>query len=251
MLLACLAEDADGANGLARALSRAGLRVVQTVGVPGEPRLETDALVMSLGLREVPAAQAVESALSAVGWLRLRGVRQLFLQHGNTANATVEANVGQVIDALLAALGSDFTIVCTAAPAEGVTVYRGHVFVGDCLLAASGKDDPVLSPTEPSDLIGVLRRQTRRKVGLVRFDTVARGPAALSARFAALRADYAGIAIVDALDEGGLASIGAACAGMPLVTGGAAMAAALVANFRAPASARVASRPALRIGAPA
>lgn len=233
MLFACLAEDVEGANRLALALARAGLRTEQTVGVPGRILPDTDAIVMSLGLREVPAAQAVERALTALLWLRSKGVRQLFLQHGNPVQVTDEGNVGQVIDALLAALGSDFTIVCTASPAEGVTVYRGHVFVDDRLLGASGKVDHVLSPPAASDLVGALRRQTRRKVGLVRFDTVARGPVAVSARFAALRAEGAGIAIVDALGEGDLASIGTACAGLALVTGGAAMAAALIANVRA------------------
>lgn len=233
MLLACLAQDVEAADSLVLALTQAGIRSVQTAGIPGQPLPDTDVLVMSLGLREVSAAQAVERALTAVRWLRLKGVGQLFLQHGAPVEPTSADHVGQVIDALLAALGSDFTMTCMAAPAEGVTIYRGHLFVGDCLLGAPGRVNYALRSTEAADLLGVLRRQTRRKVGLVRFDTVARGPAAVSARFAALRAENAGIAIVDALGEGDLASIGAACAGLSLVTGGAAMAAALVAHLRA------------------
>ena len=42
----------------------------------------------------------------------------------------------------MAALGTDFALVCPAFPENGRTVYRGHLFVGD-QLGEGGNDYPV------------------------------------------------------------------------------------------------------------
>jgi 3-dehydrotetronate 4-kinase len=81
------------------------------------------------------------------------------------------------------------------------------------------KDHP-LTPMTDANLVRVLQAQTRRKVGLIRYDTVARGPDAIRARIAALRAEGIGIAIVDALADDDLRRMAEATADLPLVTAG-------------------------------
>jgi uncharacterized protein YgbK (DUF1537 family) len=93
------------------------------------------------------------------------------------------------------------------------------------------KDHP-LTPMTDANLVRVLQRQTARRVGLVRHDTVAAGDAAIRARFDALREEGTGIAIVDAVSDADLHAIGAACADLPLVTGGSGVAIGLPDNFR-------------------
>ncbi|HZZ13929.1 MAG TPA: four-carbon acid sugar kinase family protein, partial [Paraburkholderia sp.] len=172
-LLGCIADDFTGATDLANMLVRGGMRTVQTIGVPRMPEpVDADALVVALKSRTIEVRDAVTQALSALTWLRAQGCRQFFFKYCSTFDSTDAGNIGPVIDALLDALkdvpGSDFTIACPAFPENGRTVYRGHLFVGDVLLDESGMEDHPLTPMRDPNLVRVLQRQMRSKVGLVR-----------------------------------------------------------------------------------
>jgi uncharacterized protein YgbK (DUF1537 family) len=69
-------------------------------------------------------------------------------------------------------------------------------------------------------------------VGLVRYDTLAQGAAALRERIAELRKDGVGIAIVDALGEGDLDCIAEGCADLVLVTAGSGVGLGIALNHR-------------------
>jgi len=137
-----------------------------------------------------------------------------------------------VADALMDALGTDFTIACPAFPAAGRTIFRGHLFVGDLLLSDSGMRDHPLTPMTDANLVRVLQRQSAKKVGLLRYDTLATGVDATRAAIDALRADGVGIAIVDATSDADLMTMGEAFADLPLVTAGSGVAIGLPQNFR-------------------
>ncbi|MEX3951367.1 3-oxo-tetronate kinase [Paraburkholderia sp. EG287B] len=237
-LLGCIADDFTGATDLANMLVRGGMRTVQTIGVPGaDTRIEADALVVALKSRTIDAADAVAQSLAALEWLRAQGCRQFFFKYCSTFDSTDRGNIGPVADALLDALsrkGGDapFTIACPAFPENGRTIYRGHLFVGDLLLNESGMEHHPLTPMTDANLVRVLQRQTRSKVGLVRYDAVARGPQAVRASVDALRADGVRMAIADAVSDADLYTLGEACADLPLITGGSGVALGLPANFR-------------------
>jgi uncharacterized protein YgbK (DUF1537 family) len=93
------------------------------------------------------------------------------------------------------------------------------------------RDHP-LTPMRDANLVRVLGRQTRRKVGLVPWSVVQRGPNAIRAEFAKLEGEGVAYAIVDAVDDEDLIDIGAACAHLPLVTAGSGIALGLPQNFR-------------------
>jgi uncharacterized protein YgbK (DUF1537 family) len=76
-----------------------------------------------------------------------------------------------------------------------------------------------------------MQAQTRRRVGLVAHDVVARGEEAIRERFAALQAQGVGVAVLDAIDNADLMHIGRALAGMPLVTAGSGIAIGLPQNW--------------------
>jgi uncharacterized protein YgbK (DUF1537 family) len=78
---------------------------------------------------------------------------------------TVLQNIGPVIERLLDDLGATFTIATPAYPDLGRTVYLGHLFVGDRLLAESSMRNRPLTPMWESDLVQVLGRQCRRAWG--------------------------------------------------------------------------------------
>jgi uncharacterized protein YgbK (DUF1537 family) len=233
VLLGCIADDFTGATDLASMLVRAGMRTVQTIGVPEDARLAAgaDAVVVALKSRTIPAAEAVSQSLAALGWLRAAGARQIYFKYCSTFDSTPAGNIGPVADALLDALGTDFTIACPAFPENGRTIYKGHLFVGDALLSDSPMKDHPLTPMTDANLVRVLARQTRREVGLVEHKSVRRGTAAIRARFDELRAKGTAHAVVDALADDDLLAIGAACAGLALVTAGSGVALGLPQNF--------------------
>ncbi len=61
LALGCVADDYTGASDLANTLTKAGLRTVQTIGIPAAdlPLPETDAVVVALKSRSIPAPEAV------------------------------------------------------------------------------------------------------------------------------------------------------------------------------------------------
>ena len=70
LALGCIADDFTGATDLANNLVRAGMRVVQTIGVPATPIEDVDAVVVALKSRTVPAHDAVAMSRDAVARLR-------------------------------------------------------------------------------------------------------------------------------------------------------------------------------------
>lgn len=233
MLLGCIADDFTGATDLANNLVRGGMRVVQTIGVPCEPLAgEVDAVVVALKSRTIPAAEAVAQSLAAAEWLKLGGCRQFYFKYCSTFDSTPAGNIGPVTEALMHALGCDFTIACPAFPENGRTVFNGYLFAGEVLLNESGMRNHPLTPMTDANLVRVLQAQTRLKVGHVGYAEVARGADAILARFAALKADGVKIAIVDAISNEDLMRLGQALADMRLVTAGSGVAIGLPQNFR-------------------
>lgn len=232
--LGCIADDFTGATDLANTLVRAGARTIQTIGVPddGDPVPDADAIVVALKSRTIPAAEAVAVSGRALDWLRSRGAGQIFLKYCSTFDSTADGNIGPVADALLDALGADFTIACPAFPTAGRTIYRGYLFVGDVLLSESGMKDHPLTPMRDASLVRLLAAQTPHRVGLVEHATVGQGAAAVAAAFDDHRKAGERFAIVDALTDADLLSIGEAVAGLPLVTGGSGVALGLPENLR-------------------
>ena len=133
VLLGCIADDFTGATDLAGTLVREGMRSVQMIGVPNGPAPDVDAVVVALKSRTAPIEEAISESLAALDWLREAGCRQFFFKYCSTFDSTAEGNIGPVAEALLEALGSDFTIACPAFPMNQRTVCKGYLFVGDVL----------------------------------------------------------------------------------------------------------------------
>jgi 3-dehydrotetronate 4-kinase len=233
VLLGCIADDFTGATDLANNLVRGGMRTMQTIGVPRAPlAADVDAVVVALKSRTIPASEAVAQSLAALDWLKAQRCRQFYLKYCSTFDSTPAGNIGPVIDALMAALQCDFTIACPAFPENQRTVFKGYLFAGDVPLNESGMAHHPLTPMTDANLIRVLQAQTRSTVGHVGYETVATGAPAIRARFAALRAKGAKIAIVDAISDDDLIRIGEAVDDLPLVTAGSGVAIGLTERYR-------------------
>ena len=217
MILGVIADDFTGATEVASMLVRAGMQTVQVLGVPAEGLPQADAVVIALKTRTVPAAEAVAQSLQALAALRQAGARQIYFKYCSTFDSTAQGNIGPVSDALMQALGTDFTMACPAFPENGRTVFRGHLFVGDQLLSDSGMRHHPLTPMTDANLVRVLQSQTRQSVGLLRYDALHDNAVNAVAK---LRAEGVRIAVADALSNSDLLVLGELCAELPLITAG-------------------------------
>ncbi|WP_448042284.1 3-oxo-tetronate kinase [Bradyrhizobium liaoningense] len=208
--LGCIADDYTGASDLANTLTRAGLRTVQTIGVPADDLAlpEVDAVVVSLKSRSVEAGLAVSRSRAAETWLRGRGAGHVLFKICSTFDSTDAGNIGPVMDALRADCGEAVVLVTPAFPETGRTVYQGNLFVGAVPLNESPLKDHPLNPMHDSNLVRVLARQSRTQIGLVDLATVTRGADAVRARLAELAAKGIGAAIIDAVFDRDLETIG-------------------------------------------
>ncbi len=230
--LGCIADDFTGATDLANNLVRAGMRTVQTIGVPPSALdLPADAAVVALKTRTVPADEAVAQSLAALDWLRAQGAEQIYFKYCSTFDSTPQGNIGPVADALMSALGTGFTIATPAFPDNKRTVFKGYLYAGDVLLNESGMQNHPLTPMTDPNLVRVLSAQTRRRVGLIDYAVVEHGSDAIRTRISELQAQGVEIAIVDAISNDDLLALGPALQGMPLVTAGSGVAIGLPGNW--------------------
>jgi len=238
LALGCIADDYTGASDLANTLTRCGLRTVQTIGVPaGDLALpEVDAVVVSLKSRSIEAGLAVTRSRAAEKWMRSRGASHVLFKICSTFDSTDAGNIGPVMDALRADSADAIVLVTPAFPETGRTVYQGNLFVGSVPLNESPLKDHPLNPMHDSNLVRVLARQSKTKIGLVDLADIARGPDAVRARLADLATNGFGAAIADAVFARDLETIGAVALDHRLSVGasgiGLGLARALVASGR-------------------
>ncbi len=248
ILLGCIADDFTGATDLANNLVRAGMRVVQTIGVPSEPlSADVDAVVVALKSRTIPAQDAVEQSIAALRWLQAQGAQQFYFKYCSTFDSIFagdkRGNIGPVTETLMDALGVDFTIATPAFPDNKRTVFKGYLFVGDVLLNESGMQNHPLTPMTDANLVRVMQAQCTRKVGLIDYAVVAQGADAVARRIAELKGEGVSIAVVDAVSNDDLLRMGPALAALPLLTAGSGVAIALPANFGLAPSSKASALP--------
>ncbi|MEZ5817534.1 MAG: four-carbon acid sugar kinase family protein [Hyphomicrobiaceae bacterium] len=246
MLLGCIADDLTGATDLAIMLTRAGMRTLQVMEVPdarGDALSGYDAIVVALKTRTCPVAEAVDLSLRSADALLALGAKQLFFKYCSTFDSTDEGNIGPVAEALMAKLGADLALVCPAFPTNKRTVYMGNLFVGEAPLAESPMKDHPLTPMRDSNLVRVMQRQSKGKVGLVSYPVVEKGRGAIAEAFAAARKSGQRFVVVDAISDRDLIEMGAAASDMPLITGGSGVALGLPANFIAKGMMKAAEAP--------
>jgi uncharacterized protein YgbK (DUF1537 family) len=242
LALGCIADDYTGASDLANTLTRCGLRTVQTIGVPSDDLKlpEVDAVVVSLKSRSIEASLAVAKSRAAEKWMRGRGASHVLFKICSTFDSTDAGNIGPVMDALRADSGDVIVLVTPAFPETGRTVYQGSLFVGSVPLNESPLKDHPLNPMHDSNLVRVLARQSKTRVGLADLAVIARGPDAVRAHLADLAAKGIGAAIADAVFERDLETIGTVALDHRVSVGasgiGLGLARALVASGRAKAS---------------
>ena len=229
MILGCIADDFTGAGDIASILTGRGMRTSLLTNMRDIAEARGDAVVVALKTRSEHRADAVSKSLAALRELRAAGCRQIYFKYCSTFDSTPEGNIGPVVEALARELDADKVLLCPSFPANGRTMYQGHLFVGDQLLSESAMRDHPITPMTDSDLRRWLALQCENDVSLIAHDIVRQGEGAV--RDAIHRAPNR-LILIDATSDEDLLEIGSAAADMVLITGGSALAMALPENFR-------------------
>jgi 3-dehydrotetronate 4-kinase len=248
VFLGCIADDFTGATDLANNLVRSGMRVVQTIGIPNDLSAanlpeNVDCIVVALKSRTIPVGEAIAQSLAALHWLQAQGATQFYFKICSTFDSTAQGNIGQVTEALMEALHTDFVVATPAFPENGRTVFKGHLFVGDQLLSESGMRNHPLTPMTDSNLVRVLQAQSIGKVGLIEHRIVEQGEAAIRTQIQQLRRDGFNLAIADAVSNADLLKLDQALSDAKLMTAGSGLAIGLAKNFGIEASSAAAQLP--------
>ncbi|MEK9916488.1 MAG: 3-oxo-tetronate kinase [Betaproteobacteria bacterium] len=234
VLLGCIADDFTGATDLAGTLSKAGMSVLQVLGVPdkdfGVPP-HVNAIVVALKTRSIDPNEAVLESLAALDWLRQLESYQYYFKYCSTFDSTDEGNIGPVADAMIDVLGLDWTVFNPAFPTNKRTVYMSHLFVGDQLLAESGMRHHPLNPMTDSNLVRVLSRQSQYSVGSITHLDMEGGISQIHHSLERQREQGIRHFILDSMRDEHLMLLGKAFADSKLITGGSGMAMGLPKNF--------------------
>lgn len=223
-MLGSIADDFTGATDLATMLRRSGHRVsvaIENGSLTPDQLRDVDAVVVALKTRTAPRADAVEASLDALARLRSWGATRFYVKYCSTFDSTDDGNIGPVLDAVADAVGAARAVVVPSLPGNGRTVYQGYLFVGPDLLEHSSMRHHPLTPMTRSRVADLLRPQTAHDVAEVPLATVRAGAAAVREALDAADGRYA---VVDAIEDGDLAVIGAATADDVLVSGGSGLA---------------------------
>jgi uncharacterized protein YgbK (DUF1537 family) len=231
MKIGVIGDDFTGSGDIANTLAKAGARTVQFVGIPDGPlpAEPIDVAVVALKTRSIAADEAVAQSLAACRWLVANGAQQIVFKYCSTFDSTPHGNIGPVAEALLEELGAPLAIVCPVFPANGRTLYQGHLFVGDRLLNESGMEKHPLTPMTDPDIRRWLSRQTTLKVGHLPLETLRAGSAETALSLAGRNGEW--LVVADAITDADLLLLGALAKHHRLVTGGSGIAMGLPANF--------------------
>lgn len=204
---------------------RAGLRTVVHLTLPptGNDPASADVLVLDTESRDDTANVAYHKASRAASWLSARRVYKKI-------DSTLRGNIGQELDAVMAALGLKRALVTPAFPAVGRIVLHGRLSVkGFPLTQTDFIEDPLCPATD--NIPALLSGQCRQSVGLIGLEVVDDG---IKALVDTIRGRNEEIIVVDASAHSHLVTICAAASQLGdeyLLCGSAGLAGALPKGF--------------------
>lgn len=234
VLLGCIADDFTGASDVASFLVESGMSTVVMSGVPENEFVDlngVDAVVIALKSRTEPVHKAVGDSLAAASYLSELGCTQYYFKYCSTFDSTPKGNIGPVLDALMEFFKCQHSVVCPALPVNGRTVYNGHLFVNGKLLNQSGMEFHPLTPMTDSNVVNLLKAQSKGEVSLVPLDIISQGPIAILNELDKLSA-CSTYTVTDAINMNEVYSISRACRDFKLISGGSGLAIGLAQNFK-------------------
>jgi len=222
-----LADDLTGAFDTGVQYRNWGLSVEVFIGnVKEVSKLDgVDVVVVDTESRELKKEDAFIRVYHATEELTKLGVEKIYKK----IDSTLRGNIGIELDAAMEASKIKFTFFAPAYPTYKRTTLSGKQYV----------DNKPLNETEYVDELGVktakistlIGKQSKRKVGLVGFDTVNRGVDSIKTRIETLKRNGVEIAVFDALTEKHLIDIVGAAGDTRMFVGSAGLASEMPLNL--------------------
>lgn len=223
-MIGVVADDITGSNDIGIMFAKSDYLTHVVSYDAGNGFHETDGqqpevLILDTDSRFDNAEEAYRKVYRATKDIREAGATQFF----NKTCSVFRGNIGAEFDAMLDALEEEFAVVVLGFPKNGRTTVNGiHYVHGKRLEDSEFRNDPV-HPMTRSDLVGILKAQTERKVGLIEQDVVHEGAAAIRHGLEELKSNHQYV-ILDVTSQEDLAVIAEAVKDVKVICGSSALA---------------------------
>lgn len=211
MRIGVVADDITGANDIGIMFRNGGCvtNVYSLITDRGDfmdfTSYPADVVVLDTNSRLDSVEMAYQKVFNATQLLKQAGCKQFY----NKTCSVFRGNIGAEFDAMLDVLEEDFAVVVLGFPKNGRITRGGIHYVHGKLLAESEFQFDPIHPMRESNLVKILQSQTKRKVGLLPFETIDRGAQPLREVIQQKRAEC-NYLILDVLDQEALTTIAAA-----------------------------------------
>lgn len=160
-----------------------------------------EVVIVATRTRLIPATDAVAEVEDIAGRLDAAGCDRVAYKVCASFDSTDDGNIGPVADLLSRRYGQSPLLLSAGFPRFGSTVHQGYLFYRNRLVSESIKRFDPLTPMSDPDLVRVLSRQTRAKVGLLPHSVLHAGFEAAQAAVTALAGDGIDYIMVDCSDD--------------------------------------------------
>lgn len=193
-----IADDVTGANDIGIMYAKAGLTALVYSYGDGEPKEygECDVLIIDTDSRFDTKEKAYEKVRLALEHCPKTGISQYI----DKQCSVFRGNIGAEFDAMLDSLKEEFAVVVLGFPNNGrTTIQSEHYVFGTPLADSQFRHDPVHPMTE-SNLVHILKEQTKRPVGAIQYGLYRQGREAVKEALAKAKEKY-GYCIMDVRDN--------------------------------------------------
>jgi uncharacterized protein YgbK (DUF1537 family) len=160
-----------------------------------------EVVIIATRTRLIPAAQAVADVADIVKRLDAAGCDKVAYKVCASFDSTDDGNIGPVADLLAERYDQSPLLLSAGFPRFGATVHQGYLFYRNRLVSESIKRFDPLTPMTDPDLVRVLSRQTKRRVGLLPHSALHAGLDVAEARLAALAGEGIDYVMMDCSDD--------------------------------------------------
>jgi len=218
-----LADDLTGAFDTGVQFRNWGLTVEVLIGDVREPsKLEgVDVVVVDTETRSLGREDAFRRVYHSTERLTRLGAERIYKK----VDSTLRGNIGAELDAAMEAAHAGFAFFAPAYPTYGRTTLAGKQLVDNNPVDKTEYAEELGAKT--AEIAAIIGAQSKRKVGLVGFDSVKGGPVTIKASVGALKKDGVEVAVFDALTEKHLIDIARAAGDTRLLVGSAGFASEL------------------------
>ena len=232
--LGVIADDLTGGVKVASLLEEDGVRCPVVTSVAALEDLgDVRAVVVGRKLLSRPLEEAIADAIHSAKALLCKGAKQLYYKYSALFSSTARGNIGPVAEALMDLTQTGRVLFCPGRPERDAMVYQGRLFLGRNMLHETPRRYDPVTPMTNSNLVEVLKSQSRVEVGLLNHRTMRAGKASCERFLAKQSAAGVRFFIVDVIDPPDLARVADLVRHSALTTGSDDLPVALARNWPA------------------